>query len=206
MERNRKSSFYFGTLLLLVAVFAVSSFKISNAYAIVDEYVIEASEENGSFEIPREYFNWAQLDFPRDKYPGKIEVYFDGEKLSEIKGYPDGVSFQMGDYFPESYRTNNVITSFTNTVSVRILQDGEEFYSAKWKIYDNDKRKFAEEMVGVIVVLFLFTSTFLALVWFVLSNLIAALEKWRIKAWMFILLLILDIIAIIIYFSSQSML
>jgi hypothetical protein len=201
-----KKAFYLGIFLCLAFVFAVSNLKIANACATIDEYVIETSREKGSFEMPRKYFNWAQLDFPRDKYPGKIEVYFDGEKLNELKNYPDGVSFQMGDHFPQSYRTDGLTFDFTNTVSVRILQDGKEFYSAKWEIHDVNRNKYLLDFMIPFIILFLIAVTFFAVIWAILSNLITTLERWRIKAWMFIPLLILDIIAIIVYVSSQSLL
>lgn len=206
MKKRMEKTFCFVILMFFAFVFLASDFKIANACATIDEYVIEASKEKGSFEMPREYFNWAQLDFPRDKYPGKIEVYFDGEKLSELKNYPDGVSFQMGDYFPQSYRANGLRFDFTNTVSVRILQDGKEFYSAEWEIYDINRNKYLRELISSFATLFLIATTFLIIIWAILSNLITTLERWRIKAWIFIPLLILDMIAIVVYLSSQNML
>lgn len=204
-----KKAFYLGIFLCVAFVFIVSDFKIANACGIAVEYAIKASKEKGSFEMPREYFNWAQLDFPRDKYPGKIEVYFDGEKLNELKNYPDGVSFQMGEYFPQTYRTNNLtfgFANFANTVSVRILQDGKEFYSAEWEIYDINRNKYLRELISSFATLFLIATTFFIIIWAILSNLITTLERWRIKAWIFIPLLILDMIAIVVYLSSQNML
>ena len=136
------------------------SFGIASACGRSGMESIVASSEKGDSSLRGTYSPSIMID--TEKYPNNVEVYVNNKKIEKVEPGKDGRIYYYFDQYAKWW--------FPESLAIRVEQDGNEIYSANWKIYDTTF-SWSEKILPILLFLASFV-TLVLIVWGFIANLV----------------------------------